>query len=132
MFRCSGMVHRWDFVTKANSQWNDNGVYSSDHLEFEAGDIISYASVWREIQTGTYQLIGKNKFQADGENVIIYVLLNRENCKTDLSQCIAAFILSDTFTCLILGVLVPYFGFLMAPPLGFKARVGSALFTLRR
>ena len=65
------MLHRWDFVTKKNGQWIDNGVFSSDHLEFEAGDVVFYASVWREIRDGTYQLIGKNKLQAEGENVII-------------------------------------------------------------
>ena len=32
-------------------------------------------------------------------------------------------------TCPYLGPLVPFFGFLVASPLGFKARVGSALFT---
>ena len=65
------MLHRWDFVTKANSQWNSGGVFSSGHLDFEAEDIVFYASVWREIQAGIYQLIGKNKMQAEGENVIM-------------------------------------------------------------
>ena len=40
--------------------------------------------------------------------------------------------LSDTFISPILGPLVPCFGFLVTSPLGFKARVGSALFTLWR
>ena len=34
--------------------------------------------------------------------------------------------------CPILGPLVPLFGFLVMCPLGFKARVGSALFALQR
>ena len=39
--------------------------------------------------------------------------------------------LADTYTCLILGPLVQYpcFEFQVMSPLGFKARVGSALFT---
>ena len=38
--------------------------------------------------------------------------------------------LSDTFICPILGPLVPCFEFMVTSPLGFKARVGSALFIL--
>ena len=38
---------------------------------------------------------------------------------------------SFIFTCPIFGPLVPYFGFLVASPLGFKARASSTLLELQ-
>lgn len=77
-YRCSGFLYRWEFARdEFNDNWYGSGYYNS-YSEARSdllseGEIMFYASVWRQIGPDQYKLIGKNEIRDYNQEVRFFL-----------------------------------------------------------